>query len=317
MSTDEVSADDIDSVRAFTRFYTAVFGVLEEGLLDTPYSVTEARVIFELAQQPAVDVADLRRTLRLDAGYTSRIMRRFESDGLLTIQRSDADGRRRVLQLTDQGRKVFDLLDRRATDQVAQLLAGMAPADRRRLVASLDAARQVVTTDAGPRTVVVRQPIAGDYGWVVARHGAIYAEEYGWDAAFEGLVAQIVGDFVTDHDPTRERAWIAEVDGTPAGCVFCVAKDHDTAQLRMLLVEPWARGLGIGTRLVSECVRFATDTGYRSITLWTNDVLVSARRIYEAAGFELVEEQPHHSFGHDLIGQYWSKDLTDRAAHRG
>ena len=206
---------------------------------------------------------------------------------------------------------MFATLDARSTEQVTHLLAGLPDPVRQRVVAAMDTVRAVLGDAAPhpPRTVVLRPPRAGDYGWVVARHGALYAQEYGWDESFEGLVARIVGDYVERHDPAREAAWIAEVDGEPAGCVFCVAQDDTTAQLRILLVEPSARGLGIGTRLVDECLRFATRAGYASIVLWTNDVLVSARRIYEANGFTLVDEQPHHSFGQDLVGQTWSRDL--------
>ncbi|CAN5913448.1 helix-turn-helix domain-containing GNAT family N-acetyltransferase [soil metagenome] len=309
-TTTHHDAAPVAAVRAFTRFYTAMLEVLEEGLLHTPYSVTEARVIFELAQRDTTDVAELRRDLRVDAGYMSRIASRFEADGLITRERSTSDARRQVLALTDQGRAVFATLDRRSAEQVAALLAGVSDADQQRLVAAMDTIRSVLADDLPPpRTMVLRAPEAGDYGWIVARHGAIYAAEYGWNETFEGLVAQIVGDYVAAHDPAREAAWIAEVDGEPAGCVFCVAKDRTVAQLRILLVEPTARGLGIGARLVDECLRFATKAGYTTITLWTNDVLVSARRIYEAAGFELVEEDPHHSFGQNLIGQYWSRTL--------
>lgn len=301
----------VDEMRAFTRFYTAVLGVLDEGLLSTPYSVTEARVIFELAQQDVGDVADLRRRLRIDAGYMSRITARLEADGLVTRQRSDADARRIALRLTDRGRAVFADLDARSAEQAGRLLAALPEPVRHRVVAAMTTVRTVLGDDHdATRTIVLRPPQAGDYGWVVARHGALYAEEHGWNAEFEGLVARIVGGFVEHHDPAREAAWIAELDGEPVGCVFCVAKDATTAQLRILLVEPTARGLGIGTRLVDECVRFARGAGYRSIVLWTNDVLTSARRIYEAAGFTLVDEEPHHSFGRDLVGQTWSLDLA-------
>ncbi|MDQ1628154.1 MAG: hypothetical protein QOI54_1898 [Actinomycetota bacterium] len=300
----------VAAVRAFTRFYTSVLGVLDEGLLHTPYSLTEARVLFELAQRPATAAAELRRSLRVDAAYLSRITGRFEDAGLITRERSSADARRQVLRLTQQGRAAFATLDARSAEQVAGMLAELPVADQQRLVAAMDTVRTLLgRQQPPPRAVVLRAPEPGDYGWVVARHGAIYAAEYGWDATFEGLVARIVSDHVAGHDPAREAAWIAEVDGEPVGCVFCVSKDATTAQLRILLVEPSARGLGIGTRLVQECLRFATRAGYSSITLWTNDVLSAARRIYVAAGFTLVEEEPHHSFGHDLVGQNWVRSL--------
>jgi DNA-binding MarR family transcriptional regulator/GNAT superfamily N-acetyltransferase len=306
-----VDPQRVAAMRAFTRFYTAMVGVLDEGLLHTPFSATEARIIFELAQREVTDVAELRGELRVDAGYMSRITARLEAGGIVTRERSDTDARRIALRLTEQGRGVFAQLDARSAEQVAHLLADLPEPVQQRVVAAMDTIR-VVLGDGAPdelRTVVLRPPGPGDYGWVVARHGALYAAEYGWNADFEGLVARIVGDYVAHHDPAREAAWIAEVDGEPAGCVFCVARDATTAQLRILLVEPSARGLGIGTRLVEECLRFARRAGYRSIVLWTNDVLVSARRIYEAAGFTLVDEEPHHSFGRDLTGQTWTRDL--------
>jgi DNA-binding MarR family transcriptional regulator/predicted GNAT family acetyltransferase len=305
-----VDADRVAALRAFTRSYTALLGVLDEGLLHSPYSVTEARVIFELAQRELTHVADLRRDLGIDAGYMSRITARLEADGLVRRERSQADARRQVLRLTEQGRVVFGMLDARAAEQATQLLAGMPDPVQRRVVAAMDTIRAAFADGAtSPSTVVLRAPEPGDLGWVVARHGVLYAAEYGWDETFEGLVARIVGDFAADHDPRREAAWVAEIDGEPVGCVFCVAADEATAQLRLLLVEPTARGRGVGRRLVDECVRFARRTDYRSIVLWTNDVLVSARRIYEAAGFALADEDPHHSFGHDLVGQHWSLEL--------
>jgi DNA-binding MarR family transcriptional regulator/GNAT superfamily N-acetyltransferase len=306
-----VADERVAELRAFTRFYTSVLGVLDEGLLDTPYSVTEARIVFELAQQDATDLADLRRRLGTDAGYMSRLTARLEADGLLTRERSPVDARRQVLRLTDQGRSVFATLDARAAEQAAGLLAGLPDPVQQRVLAAMSTIRTVLADGRPerPRTVIIRPPGPGDYGWIVARHGALYAEEYGWDTTFEGLVARIVGEFLAGHDPAREAAWIAEVDGEPVGCVFCVAEDETTAKLRILLVEPDARGMGIGARLVDECVRFARRAGYQRLVLWTNDVLVSARRIYEAAGFTLVDEEPHHSFGHDLVGQTWALDL--------
>jgi DNA-binding MarR family transcriptional regulator/GNAT superfamily N-acetyltransferase len=305
----------VAEVRAFTRFYTAVIGVLDEGLLGTPYSVTEARVLFELAQSDATDVADLRRGLRLDSGYMSRIAARLEADGLVTRAPSGRDARRQVLALTPRGREVFADLDARSADQVAHLLDKLDEADQERLVTAMGTVRSLLGAAQGDglpataRTVVLREPGPGDLGWVVARHGSVYAAEYGWNAEFEGLVARIVADYAAGHDPRREAAWIAELDGEPVGCVFCVARDDTTAQLRILLVDPAARGLGIGARLVAECLRFATAAGYESMMLWTNDVLTSARRIYEAAGFRLVDEEPHHSFGQDLVGQVWERRL--------
>ncbi len=301
--------DAVLEVRAFNRFYTAQIGVLRSGLLDTPYSLTEARAIFELAQRPSTNVADLRAALGIDAGYLSRILGRFEADGLVLRERSAADGRRGVLRLTDSGRAAFRVLDERSAAEIGELLRPLPDDDRRRLVGAMATIRSILTSAPRPPAYVLRPPEPGDFGWVIERHGALYALEYGWDETFEALVARIVADYVDHRDPRRESAWIAEVDGERAGCVFCVWKDDATAQLRLLLVDPSARGTGIGSRLVEECIRFARRAGYGRMVLWTNDILVAARRIYERAGFRLVEEEQHHSFGHDLVGRNWELDL--------
>ncbi|MGH8986578.1 MAG: bifunctional helix-turn-helix transcriptional regulator/GNAT family N-acetyltransferase [Acidimicrobiia bacterium] len=309
------AADDrVASVRAFNRFYTGVIGVLGEGLLDTPYSLTEARVVFELAQRDATELAELRRALGVDAGYLSRMLARFEADGIATRERSSTDGRRQVVRLTKAGRKTFRLLDQRAVDDVRALLAQLPEDDQRRLVGAMDTIRGVLEGASRDETLVLRPPEPGDFGWIIGRNAAVYADQYGWDESYETLVARIVADHLEHHDPRRERAWIAEVGGEPVGAVLCVRKDDDVAQLRLLLVEPGARGLGIGTRLVDECLRFARRAGYARIMLWTNDVLADARRIYERAGFELVEEEPHRSFGHDLVGQIWTRSLATAPA---
>jgi DNA-binding MarR family transcriptional regulator/GNAT superfamily N-acetyltransferase len=299
-------AQRIDAVRAFNRFYTRLIGVISEGLLETPYSLTEARVIFELAQRDLCEVTDLRRSLDLDAGYLSRILSRFAADGLIRRERSADDARRQVTGLTGRGREVFRDLDARSAEQIAGILAGLTEEDQRRLVGAMEAIEDVLGESRRPQMYVLRPFGAGDFGWVVQRHGALYAAEYGWDVTFEALVARVVADYV---EGGRGDAWIAEVDGEPAGCVFCVPKDERVAQLRLLLVEPSARGLGIGGRLVEECVRYARQRGHEELVLWTNDVLASARRIYQRAGFELVEEGPHHSFGHDLVEQTWRLKL--------
>jgi DNA-binding MarR family transcriptional regulator/ribosomal protein S18 acetylase RimI-like enzyme len=301
--------EHVAAVRAFNRFYTRVIGVLGSGLLETPYSLTEARVLFELGRREEVELATLRAELGLDAGYATRILDRLEAEGLVVRSRSSADARRRVLRLSEPGRAAYRLLDGRSAAETEQLLAPLGVEGRQRLVASMEAVRRLLEGEARERQVVLREPGPGELGWVVQRHGALYAAEYGWDPTFEALVARIVGDFGASNDPHRERAWIADVDGAPAGCVFCVAKDGRTAQLRLLLVEPSARGLGLGTRLVDECIAFAQAAGYEEIVLWTNDVLVEARRIYERAGFALVGEGPHHSFGHDLVEQTWRRAL--------
>jgi DNA-binding MarR family transcriptional regulator/GNAT superfamily N-acetyltransferase len=282
-----------------------VVGLLREGLLRTPYSLTEARVIFELEQRQATEVADLRRVLDIDAGYLSRIVARFDADGLVERQRSSSDARRQVVRLTENGRAAFELLDRRSASEVRALLSALRDEDQRRLVGAMAAIRELLEGSSRPGPFAVRPPGAGDLGWIVHRHGALYAEEYGWDQSFEALVARIVADYADLRDPERESAWIAELGGEPVGCVLCVRKEEKVAQLRLLLVEPRARGMGIGTRLVEECIEFARGAGYERIMLWTNDVLEDARRIYERCGFELVEEEQHESFGHRLVGQNW------------
>ncbi|MDP9861745.1 MULTISPECIES: bifunctional helix-turn-helix transcriptional regulator/GNAT family N-acetyltransferase [Streptosporangium] len=295
----------VAEVRAFNRFYTGVIGVLHQGVLDTPYSLTEVRVLFELAQRDHMETGELRRLLGLDAGYLSRMLGRFETDGLIVRERSAADGRRQVAGLTEAGRATFATLDERSATQVRGLLEEVGEEDRQRLVASMAAIQEILTRAPKARPYVIRPPRPGDLGWVVHRHGVLYSQEYGWGEDFEALVARIVADYVDAHDPGRDAGWIAEVDGERAGCVFCVHKDDETAQLRMLLVEPSARGMGIGGRLVEECLRFARAAGYRRIMLWTRDVLTGARRIYRAAGFEPVGEEA----GDGFVEEIWARDL--------
>jgi DNA-binding MarR family transcriptional regulator/GNAT superfamily N-acetyltransferase len=299
----------VATVRAFNRLYTNVIGVLRGGYLGTPYSLTEARLIFELGQRDTTEVAGLRRSLDIDAGYLSRILTRFEADRLITRRRSDSDGRRQVIALTGAGRALQAELDAQAAGQIGALLASFGEAGQRRLVGCMQEISSVLAGAPRPRAYLLRPPRAGEMGWVVQRQAAGYAAEYGWDETYESLVARIVADYVDHRDPAREAAWIAEVDGEPAGSVFCVRKDDATAQLRLLFVEPSARGLGIGSRLVEECLRFARAAGYKEIMLWTNSVLADARRIYERAGFQLIGEEKHRSFGHDLVGQSWSRPV--------
>jgi DNA-binding MarR family transcriptional regulator/GNAT superfamily N-acetyltransferase len=297
----------VAAVRGFNRFYTNVIGLLRGKYLDTPYSLTEARLLFELAQRDTSEVTDLRRTVDIDPGYLSRILARFDADGLIARRRSAADGRRQVIQLTDAGRSVVMGLDARSAEQTRGMLATVRDGDRRRLLEAMRVITETLTGAPPPRGYLLRPPQPGDLGWVVQRNGAVYAAEFGWDTSYEALVARIVADYIDHRDP--EAAWIAEVDGMPAGCVFCVRENAETARLRLLLVEPWARGLGIGARLVDEVVLFARQAGYSQVTLWTNDVLAGARRIYQRAGFSLDNESGHHSFGHDLTGQNWSLRL--------
>jgi DNA-binding MarR family transcriptional regulator/GNAT superfamily N-acetyltransferase len=305
-----VSAQDVAQFRSFNRTWTRIGGLLSAGLLDSAFSLTEGRVIFELAQGPT-ELAQVRRALGIDAGYLTRIVTRLRSQGLVTSATSPDDGRRQILELTDAGRETFAGLDHAADVQASAVLAGFTPEARRRFTAGMREISDVVAGPGdGPAAPYLIRPLrVGDPGWVIARHGVRYAEEYGWDATMEALVARIVAGYVESHDPRRENAWIAEIGGEPVGCVFCVRRDDDTAQLRLLLVEPEARGLGIGGRLVDECITFARRAGYRRMVLWTQSILTSAHRIYAAKGFELGEQDEHHSFGVDLVGQYWHLDL--------
>lgn len=303
------ASEPVARVRSFNRFYTNILGVLQEGFLRTPYSLAESRLIFELAHRRTAQLTDLRRDLDLDAGYMTRILTRLEADGLVSRERSETDARRQVVRLTRQGQRTFQTLDKRSTDDVLEILSRLSGEEQDRLLASMTTIQKLLV--GAPGTQVALRPLsAGDFGWVVERHGVLYAEEYGWDHRFEALVARIVAGYIEHHHPTRENAWIADVDGERAGCAFCTEKELDVAQLRLLLVEPWARGCGVGTRLVDACLDFAKQAGYRRIMLWTNDVLVDARRIYERAGFALADEEKHHSFGHDLVGQNWEKSLV-------
>ena len=309
--TRSVSADRIEAVRHFNRWYTQQVGALRGDLLATPYPLPQARVLFELAHRDGVTAADLAATLGLDRSYLSRLLAGLEKKGLVLRARDKADARRQSLALTAAGRRAFADLDRRSRDEVRAILAPLAPERERRLLGAMAAIEDVL--GAGETTEVaftLRAHEPGDLGWVVSRHGALYAREYGWDATFEALVAEIAAKFLKAFDASRERAWIAERDGERVGCVFVVGESASVAKLRMLLVEPDARGLGLGRRLVAECLRFARSVGYRELVLWTNDVLHAARRLYVEAGFTLVGEQRHTSFGHPLVGQTWSLDLA-------
>jgi DNA-binding MarR family transcriptional regulator/GNAT superfamily N-acetyltransferase len=299
-----------EAVRRFNRFYTKQIGVLHEGLLQSPFSLTEVRVLYELAHHENIAASELAKDLGLDAGYLSRILRRFEYSGFLDRAPSPTDGRQRQLRLTQQGRDAFAQLDQRSHDEVAALLSKLSETEQERL---LDAMRTIeavfVPTPVAGSPYLLRSPQPGDIGWIIHRHGALYARKYGWNEEFEALVAEIAAKFIQNFDPKHERCWIAERDGEIVGSVFLVRQSDEVAKLRLLLVEPSARGLGIGTRLVDECIRFARQAGYSTITLWTNDVLRAARHIYEKAGFRLVCEGPHHSFRHDLVEQTWELAL--------
>ena len=306
------SPQRVAAVRRFNRFYTRQIGLLQETLLESPFSLTEARVLYELGRDAPTHATALGQELGLDAGYLSRILRGFERRALLERTPSKTDGRQHVLSLTAQGRNAFARLDGASRREIETLLERLPAPDQTRLVASMHAIEQLLGARAQPARPVayrVRRHRPGDMGWVVYRHGVLYAREYGWDARFEALVAEIVARFIKRYDPKRERCWIAEREGEVVGSVFLVRRSDRVAQLRLLLVEPHSRGLGIGARLVRECLGFARRAGYRKIMLWTNDVLHAARHIYEQAGFHLVREERHHSFGHDLVGQTWERTL--------
>ena len=304
-----IDPSHVSTVREFSRFYTRRLGTLDEGLLDTPWTLTEARVVFELGQAPSTDMAALRTALAIDSGYLSRLLAKFDAAGLIARTVSASDGRRQALSLTAAGKRLYRTLGERSNRQVAGLLSPLAGPARDALVGAMRTVMGALDDRREAPAAQLRGLRPGDLGWVAQRHGEVYAREYGWDTSFEALVARIMADYVEQHRPGRENAWIAEVDGQRAGCVLCVRKDDETAQLRVLLVEAWARGHGLGGRLVDECIRFAREAGYRKLVLWTNDILVSARKIYLAAGFTLVGDERHHSFGKELVGQYWELRL--------
>ena len=308
---DQVHAvNAVNAVRAFNRFYTRQIGVLGDHLLDSPYSLTEMRVLYELAHRDGPTAGELARDLGLDAGYLSRILRRFEARRLMARQASSADGRQTHLRLTRRGRAVFAPLESRARDAIGAMLEKLSDTERRRIVDAMTTIERLLgERPAEPAPYVLRPHRPGDMGWVVHRHGVIYAQERGYNEEFEALVARIVADFLDRFDPARERCWIAERRGDLVGSVFLVRKTSTIAKLRLLLVEPQARGLGIGRRLVDECVRFARQAGYRKVTLWTQDDLMAARSIYKHAGFACVDRSRHHSFGKDLVTETWELSL--------
>jgi DNA-binding MarR family transcriptional regulator/GNAT superfamily N-acetyltransferase len=300
----------VDAVRRFNRFYTRRIGVLQEGLLSSPFSLAEARVLYELAHRDQPTAAELGKELGLDAGYLSRILRGFARRGLIDKRPSQTDRRQSLLALSADGRAACGRLERAAREQIGALLEPVSASGQGRLLQAMRTIETLLGAASEPRVpYLLRSHQPGDLGWIVHRHGVLYAEEFGFDEQFEALVAEIVAQFGRHHDPRRERCWIAERDGAPVGSVMLVRQSGEIAKLRLLLVEPAARGLGIGARLVQECERFARRAGYRRITLWTNSVLHAARRIYEQAGYRLVHEEAHHSFGQDLIGETWELTL--------
>jgi len=306
-------AGAVDAIRAFNRFYTKSAGLLQRGLLDSPYSLTEVRVLYELAYEKDLTATDLTTSLGIDPGYLSRMLRRFEKNQLITRKRSQGDARSSLLRLTAFGRAVFADLNVRQSEQVERLIESIPPDAQRKLVTSM---RTIMTTLGDADTVGFTVPdlrlrthLPGDMGWVMSTHGELYAREYDWDETFEALVGEIVVNFIRSFDPERERCWIAELGEERVGSIFLVKDTADVAKLRLLLVTPSARGKGVGKRLVDECIAFARQAKYRKLTLWTNSVLDAARRIYEVNGFRLVRKEEHSSFGHDLTGQYWELAL--------
>jgi DNA-binding MarR family transcriptional regulator/GNAT superfamily N-acetyltransferase len=306
------SETPVDAVRHFNRFYTAKIGVLNDGLLDSQFSLTEVRVLSEIANRDGATATDILRELDLDPGYLSRMLARFKKLKLVERQQSKEDARRSHLRLTATGRKTFASLNDRSNKQARALIGHLDSLQQKQLTNLMTSVRHVLAKPEERATEVrLRPPAPGDLGWVVHRHGALYAGEYGWDERFEGLVAKIVGEYVENFDADRDRCWIAEIEGEPVGCVFLVRKTDNVAKLRLLLVEPSARGRGVGRKLVDACTGFAKEAGYRKVMLWTNSVLTAARHIYENAGFKRVGSEKHNSFGHDLVGETWELSLPE------
>jgi len=304
----ELFEQRIAAVRRFSRFYTRELGLLRESLVATRFSLTEARVLYELAHREQVTASALAAELDLDHGYLSRILRRFGEEGLLKKVRAPDDRRQSLITITAKGRKAFAPLNQGSHDQVAELLGSLSDAEQARVVGAMATVESLLGDKQDP-PIVLRPHRPGDMGWVTSANATLYAQEYGWDMSYEALVARITADFIDNFDARRERCWIAELDGERVGSVFVVRKTDAIAKLRLLIVDRQARGLGLGKRLVEECLRFAKGAGYSSMTLWTQSCLTAARGIYQRAGFKLVAEEPHHSFGVDLIGDTWERDL--------
>jgi DNA-binding MarR family transcriptional regulator/GNAT superfamily N-acetyltransferase len=304
--------DDVSAFRKFNRFYTRLIGTLDEGLLSTQFSLAEARIIYELATRQEPSAKEIAEVLGMDPGYLSRVLAKLKSLGLIKSRTSKQDNRRADLVLTPKGKTAFATLNALSEKQAGSILDGLALSDRARMISSMSAIETILDAgDQDRKPFILRSHRAGDMGWVVYREAAVYAEEYGFDYEFEALVAKIVSDFLTNFDPKRDRCWIAETDGEPVGHIFLVQhpSDSGTAKLRLFLVEKSARGKGLGHALVSECVHFAREAGYRRITLWTQSDLLAAQHIYKQAGFQLVKEEPHHSFSKNLLGQTWELKL--------
>ena len=308
--SDNKPTERIDAVRRFNRFYTKEIGVITEQLLDTPHTLPEARVLFELAHHKDLTTTRLAEMLRLDRGYLSRLLTSLEKRELLQRTQSKTDGRLRMLKLSNKGKKAFSILNSRTRDQVRAMLENLTEEDQIRLLKAMSVTMDILD----PRSVrsspvLLRTHRSGDIGWILQRHGVLYNEEYRFDATFEALVADILGNTIKTYDHMKDHIWVAEIDGERAGTVLVTKVDESLAQLRLFLVEPWARGQGVGTMLIKECIRFARQAGYKNMKLWTQSVLHAARHIYEQSGFELVSEESHRSFGRDLVGQVWELKL--------
>jgi DNA-binding MarR family transcriptional regulator/GNAT superfamily N-acetyltransferase len=300
----------VDAVRRFNRFYTGRIGLLKKGYLNSALSLSEIRVLYEIAHRDGVTASDIVRDLELDAGYLSRMLAAFEKRGLIRKTRSNEDGRQSHLALTPKGRTTFAPLEKRSHDDIAAMLEGLSGADQTRVVAAMATIETLLAKPAAPPSpILVRPPGPGDIGWVVGIHARLYAQEYGWDSRFEALVAEIAGAFLKNFDPKRERCFIAEMDGRPVGSAFLVRDSDEVARLRLLIVDPVARGRGLGKRMTQECIGFAREAGYRRLTLWTHSVLTAARHIYDQAGFKMVGQGRHASFGKELVDETWELTL--------
>jgi DNA-binding MarR family transcriptional regulator/ribosomal protein S18 acetylase RimI-like enzyme len=314
IAEDRIAKDRIANVRRFNRFYTRQLGVLRKTYLDSPYSLGEARVLYEIANGGAPTASDIGRSLDLDAGYLSRTLRNFEKRGLIGRKASASDARQSHLALSRRGRKSFAPLERRSQRDTAAMLARLKPADEARLIAAMNTIEELLGGAApdiplSERRYRLRAPKPGDFGWIVKRHAELYGREYGWIAPFEGVCAQIVADFVNKFDPKRERCWIAEMDGENVGSIMLAKDGHTVARIRLLLVDPKARGLGVGQHLTDECIRFARRAGYKKITLWTHSVLTAARHIYQKAGFKLTRSERHRNWGRPVVSEHWDLEL--------
>jgi DNA-binding MarR family transcriptional regulator/GNAT superfamily N-acetyltransferase len=300
----------IAAVRRFNRFYTRQIGVLRKGYLDSPYPLGEARVLYEISQNGGLTASDIARTLDLDAGYLSRLLKNFERRGLVARNSSAKDARQNHLTLTAHGQRAFAPLEKRSQAQVSGMLIKLKADEQAHLVAAMHSIQSLLDANPAPAAKpTLRQPRPGDYGWIISRHGALYTQEYGWDGTFEGLCAQIVADFVSKSDAKKERAWIAEFDGENIGCILLAKDSGDVARIRLLIVDPKARGHGLGRQLTDEAISFARAAGYKKITLWTHRNLTAARHIYKTAGFKLTRSEAKKSWGKDVVSEHWDLDL--------